>query len=295
MKQKLQLLFLGLVLIQLSSAENNPLVSIVPFTISQNGQIIIKACLNNKEFPARFCVETNGKNLLRSDKEDRLNYYNLHSDLEVTNIDTLVIGSCHFFNCSFRIANRLEKRGEFAFPDSILGTIGPELFKDKILQIDYAQKVIKISTSLDALNIPDSAFKIEFRDDRKSAGINLELQTKDFGSYDIAVDTRSPLGIHLFYSDLPSSQRKKHKDNFKHCAVKLDGVHNKTFVYYEPEIMSLNKLIQINNQPVWFSDFIPNSIGNAFLNQFRITLDFKEHLLYLEPITYKGKQMLSPL
>ena len=295
MKQKLKLLFLGLVLIQLSSAENDPEVSIVPFTVSKNGQIIITACINNTDLPARFYIETNGRNLLRSDQPDQLKYFCINTGDENTEIDSLAIGICHFLNCSFRIANRLENRGEYAFPDSVLGTLGPELFEDKILQIDYAQKVIRISTLLSALNIPDSAFRVEFKEDRKTAGINLELQTSDFGSHDVAVDTRSPLGIHLYYSDLSASQRKKNDDKFKHSAVKLDGYNNKTFVYYEQEIMSLDKIIQINNQPVWFSDFVPNSIGNAFLNQFRITIDFKEHMLYLEPITDKGIHMISPL
>ncbi|MFB6319786.1 hypothetical protein [Saccharicrinis sp. FJH54] len=294
MMQKLKLLLIGLVLIQLSFAENTE-VSIVPFTISQNGQIIITACINNKSFPAKFYIETNGQNLLRSDQSDRLRLVYINPDNEITTIDSVMIGTTLFKNSEFRIASKLEKRGIYAFPDSILGTLGPEIFENRILQIDFKAKVLKITDKVKLLQIPDSAFKMSFRDDRQTTGINLELQTEDFGTHDVAVDTRSPLGIHLYYSDLSSSQKKKHKDEFRHSAVKLDGIHNKTFVFFEPEPMSINKTIQINGQPVWLSDFIPNSIGNEFLNRFRVTIDFREHILYLEPVSIKGKQMLTPL
>ena len=295
MKQTLLLLLSGLVFIQLCSAESDTIVSIVPFSVGQNGQIIIRACVNNNNLPAKFYIETNGKNLLRSDHPDQLEAYSIKTGDEATEIDSLKIGSCLINNCTFRIANKLEKRGDYAFPDSILGTLGPELFDHKILHIDYNLKVIKIANTINALNVEDSTYKLYFKNDRKTTGINLELQTADFGSHEVAIDTRSPLGIHLYYSDLSSSLRKKHKQSFKYCAVKLDGISNKTFLYFEPEKMSLDKIIQINKQPVWFSDFVPNSIGNAFLNQFRVTIDFKKHILYLEPSTQEGKLMLSPL
>lgn len=276
-------------------SQNTETKTEIPFILSQTGQVIIEVKINDIDRPAYFYLETNGKNSLRSDQPGILNILNINSESMNTNIKTLRIGELIFQDEKFRIRSALEKRGKIAFPEPILGTIGPEMFKNKVIQLDFQHNKLIVANDKNAYDLSDSLFQTAFRNSLINHGVNLKFETNQFGVTELAIDTRSQLGIHLFYSDLSLHTKTKYKESFKWMDIPLDGKNKKTFAYYEPGDVYIEDAIIIKKQPVWFSDYMPNSIGNAFLMHFIVTIDFNENIIYFKPFTETGVETLSYL
>ena len=278
-----------------AEAQSTSTYTEVPFVLSQTGQIIVEAKINDSERPAFFYLETNGRNTLRKDQPQVLDYYNLAIDRGVTDIRKLTIGDLNFAFERFKVKSSLHQRGNIAFPDPILGTIGMELFQNKVIRIDFKNNKFIIAQSLDQFEFSDSTLRVGFRNSFVNKGVYLNIETRQFGENQIAIDTRSPLGVHLYYGDLSLNNKIRFKESFSTINFKLNGEDELPFLYYDPKVVYIEDDLQITNQGAWFSDYLPNCIGNAFLMNFIVTVDFKKNFIYFDPINQEGYNSLSSL
>lgn len=287
--------FFALLTFEKSNAQSDSSYTELPFKISQTGQIIIEVRINDKLPKALFYLETNGKNYIRSDQPENLELYGLNQDKQKTTIDSIQLGDFTYKKTNFHIHSSLEERGNIAFPSSIFGTINLSLFKKQVIQLNFSTKVLKITNHIEDVNISNNAKQLPFKCSLTNSAVSFGIDSKELGKRDIAIDTRSPLGIHFFYSDLTLLQRKKHKNSFKKRSYKLDGETPLNFAYTESYDLLSDNNLAINKQEILFSNYIPNSIGNGFLKHFIVTINFINNTLFFDPISSEGKTFFKTL
>ena len=254
------------------------------FIISQTGQIIIPVQINDSENTVYFYYESDGSLKLRNDRENILSELDVSVEKNNTIIEKVSIGGKVFYDVKFSIASNLVKRGRTAFPPVILGTIGNRLFDGMVVQIDFKNYMFRIAPTVKLLEVSDEAVKIPFRSSFATKSIALEVESRLWGTKELVIDTRSPVGIHYFFSDLNYNQRVKYGDSMKKVDFKLDGENPLLFgLYNDPELFIEDYWV-LKNETIWFSDYLANSIGNGFLQHFIVTIDFRNNMLYFEPI-----------
>jgi hypothetical protein len=264
-----------------------------PFIVSQTGQIIIQAQINNSSRDVYFYYETDGSHKIRKDQNHILSDLDVSVDEGNTLIEKLSIGGKDFYDVKFSFSSNLLKRGKLAFPPVILGTIGNRLFDGMVVQIDYKNYMFRIAPTHKLLNISDDAVKIPFRSSFATKAIALEVESRLWGTKELIIDTRSPVGIHYFFSDLNYNQRTKYGDSMKKVDFKLDGENPLLFGLYNDFELFIEDYWVLKNETIWFSDYLPNSIGNGFLQHFIVTVDFRNNMLYFEPIDKAVKNIDS--
>lgn len=279
----------------LTKAQNASFYTEIPFVISNTGQIIIETKINNYQRPAFFFLETNGSNILRADQPELLISYNIIDANNKVNIQSLELGNLNIPSATFRIKSSLHKRGEYAFPKHILGTLGMKNFNKKIIRLDFKNKKFIIAENLNQFEFSDSAIGIGFRNSFINYGIHFNIETRQFGKNEIAVDTRSPLGIHFFYNDLSANNKNWFKDLFTISLFPLNGRDPLPFRTYKSIDIFVEDDFQITDQTVFFSDYLPNCIGNDFLGNYIVTIDYKKNIIYFDPINQEGYDALSSL
>lgn len=268
-------------------------VNEVPFIISQTGQILVQAQINNHSNPTYFYIETSGQNMMRSDQNHILKKYGLDTLSGSFYIKEIRLGNMVFEAPKFKRRKRTENRGEYAFPPMVIGTLGPSFFKSYAVQFDFEKMILRLTKDVAHLAIPESAYSVMYRSSFRDLSISLEIDTRKFGEKSVYVSTRSPLGFHFYYSELSIAQKSKYLDLMKAYSFKLNGEDALTFRAYElDEIFIENELI-VKDQEVWFSDNISNSIGVNFLKNYIFTIDFPNRELYFEPINAEGEASMS--
>lgn len=294
MKTILQLvpIICSLFITTISSAQNKTYTEI-PFILSQTGQILVQASINNHSSTTYFFIEVSGKNMLRSDQPAILEKYNLDTTNRMILVDEIKIGDFVVKDTKFRKRSRLQKRGEYSFPPPVFGTLGPSFFKDKTIQFDFKTMKLRIADSVDPLSIPEDVFKIMYRSSFQNKSISLNIETRQFGDKDLIISTRSPLGVHLFYSELSPGQRSKYTDVMKRYKFRLNGEDELIFAAYDVDEIYVEHELIFNNQEIWFSDYLQNSIGINFLKNYVFTIDYKKQMLYFEPINDAGRNAIS--
>ncbi len=265
----------------------------VPFILSQTGQLLVEARVGNHTTPTYFLIEVSGKNLLRSDQPAVLEKYGLDTMSQSYVLNDIKIGDFSIKKTRFGKSNKLHKRGEISFPPPVIGTLGPTFFKKLAIQFDFKIMKLRIADSVDKLPIPKDAYRVMYRSSFINKSVALNLDTRRFGEREFIVSTRSPLGIHLFQSQLSPGLLSQYSNEIIPYKFSLNGEEDFLFSAYEtPEIFVEHELI-LKNQEIWLSDYMENSIGLGFLMNFVFTIDYKNQMLYFEPSNEAGKNSMS--
>lgn len=276
-----------------SAVSQHQKVTEVPFFISQTGSLIIQATINKNATPTYFYIETQGRNKLRADQTDILETLSLDVEKKKLNDISITLGGTEFPNQSFIVRNNLHKRGELAFPQMVLGTIGPEFFKNKVVQLDFSTSKMRISKSIDTFHFSDSLLSVAFRSSPINPAIYLEMECWELGKHTLALDTRSPLGVHIYAEELTIFQRERHRRTKKTFSMKLNGEDELIFRSFMVPDIYLEHELTLKNQEVFFSNHLTSGIGVNFLKHYIVTIDFNANNLYFDPITDLGKSMLK--
>lgn len=198
--------------------------------------------------------------------------------LQYGTLSSLTIGQLAFKNIAVGVQDLSFIRSTFPDQRKIYGIIGTNILRKAFWQIDYAKQTIKFSNTLENFHVPDNAYQIPMTP-KSAAGwgsnrIQLTINgvTDDFvfdtGSYGSFTANTSFLK-RLEHGDTPLEEIKltgqNHKRKFKLSTLKID-----TLEFQDLEI-SIEEKVEL-------------LIGNDFLEDYRVTIDWETNQLYLQPL-----------
>nr|WP_319400100.1 hypothetical protein [uncultured Carboxylicivirga sp.] len=268
-------------------------VTEIPYTQLPTGQLVIELYLDNIESPQLFIVETSGGNFIRNDINFRLNTLGIDTLKSNYTFNKVNIGGREFKKINFKSKLTLGKRSKFAFPDAIIGTVGPELFKDRIVQFDFNKQIIKIADSKTDLNLSETTPIVHFSNSFINKMPVFDIKPINHERQLVDIEVSIPLGINLAW--IGEAQRLKYTNltDMTPYRIKLDDIQ--TIDVFEMTIKELyfENSIVFYNVPISYCNEIRPIIGYQFLRNYITTFDFKNNLLYLQPNTLIGTNWLS--
>ncbi|MDH4470957.1 MAG: aspartyl protease family protein [Fluviicola sp.] len=140
----------------------------IPFEMRM-GLVVVKVNIEGKDYD--FMVDTGAPNVVTKELAADLNLkakverktgdsQGKKEVLQFAEMPEMLIGGVHFIETGAAIAD-LKRSNEIACLD-VDGFVGSNLMKEAVWQFDYERKVITISDSIDAFEIPATAFRIPF-------------------------------------------------------------------------------------------------------------------------------------
>ncbi|OFX83426.1 MAG: hypothetical protein A2W99_12550 [Bacteroidetes bacterium GWF2_33_16] len=270
----------------------NNSISKIPFEY-RLGLPIIKVSINGKSYD--FLFDTGAINVI-SEELSKIPGINTSfikivrdsqgakSKLKSVKIDSILIGNAAFSNISAVVAD-LSKSVEISCLH-IDGIIGSDLMKLAIWQIDYENQLITCTKDKSLLEIPKKHNTIKFKTTstgKQYVDIILENQVEK----SLTFDTGSNGG----YSCSKKTYKKLVKNNS--ILIKNLGYGSKNSGLYGRENPDTTFYVLINdfeignlalkNIPVQFKQNGSRTIGNEFLKNYRVIIDWKAREIILIP------------
>ncbi len=269
-------------------------VTTVPFIQLPTGQVLIEADLKGKAAKQYFVIETAGTNLIRRDMTQRLDFLGIDTTSSFAEFPEIQIGDMSFIGKNtFRLKKALGKRSEYAFPPSALGTLGAKFFRKKVLQLNYQTKTLVIADSRDELNISTTTPYVHFTQSFTNPVPVLGVRCAEASDYDVYLDVSLAIGINFPTIAMSAVTQNAGPDEKQTYKLSLDGEKNIHYTAIESPTVYLDSKITLSQVEITFTDELMPAIGNTFLANFICTIDFNDGILFLEPITDKGKEMLT--
>lgn len=181
------------------------------------------------------------------------------------------------------------------------GVLGNNIIKDAIWKIDYQNKVITLTDNIENFDLPKTATIVKFKTQEKHGyySPNVDIAINNKKRKGVKFDTGSNGGVNLplaYFSDKLDSTKSVEYYGIKSAALYGKG-QNKTYVDSKVNSLKIGDL-NLQNQWVTFNQNHP-LIGNKFLQNFKIIIDYSEHKIFLikekelanEPLTNFGFQL----
>lgn len=149
------------------------------------------------------------------------------------------------------------------------GIIGNNVMRKSKWQIDYVQKVIRISSKIENFKNLPTAKKIE-------------LNNKDWGLGYVAIELNNQK--HQFLFDLGSNGEFTANHSFVKFLKQKD-----TLLQQEKQTFPVGKIkigeIELNNKSITLEKRAGSLLGNAFFENYLLTIDWDKNILYLNQNT----------
>ena len=149
------------------------------------------------------------------------------------------------------------------------GIIGNNLMRKSKWQIDYVQKVIRISSKIENFKSLPTAKKIE-------------LNNKDWGLGYVAIELNNQK--HQFLFDLGSNGEFTANHSFVKFLKEKD-----TLLQQEKQTFPVGKIkigeIELNDKSITLEKRAGSLLGNAFFENYLLTIDWDKNILYLNQNT----------
>ena len=274
---------------ELTALTNNQSIKEIPFNFDY-GVPIIKATINDKEY--NFLFDTGMPTVL---SESISNELNLKSIRSIVGMDVngnrkqesyVIVNEIIVGGISFKKVETLTTDLRAGFEIGCLnldGVIGNNLIKNAIWEIDYKNKVIRITDNIDNFEIPENTNIIKFKTNAKkgyySPSIDVSVNKKE--KKGVKFDTGSNGGIKLplnFYSNVLDTNKSIEYYGKASAAIYGKG-ENKNYVDSKVNSIEIGDL-QLQNQIVTFDENFP-TIGNEFLKNYKIIITYDENKIYM--------------
>lgn len=286
---------IGIFLISLFSSKGIAEVTEVPFFELPTGQLVLKVELSGIEGEQLFVLEIAGANFLRKDMNYRLHALGIDTLKQSVEFETLNLNGCKLAeNNQFRIKKKLGKRNDYVFPNAMLGTIGPAVFKNKVLQVNYNNHILYIADAADELTISDKAQKISFTTSLINPSPIMQVEAVGFGTQLVSLDFSLPISLNLHWSNVEGRAKYWQSTDFNTIQTKIYGENFMVLKHYRFDELYVNREISIYNVGVTFSDKVIACFGHSFLEQMVTTIDFDEGYIYFDPSTEEAEQLFTP-
>ncbi|WP_378185007.1 retropepsin-like aspartic protease [Aquimarina sp. W85] len=194
-------------------------------------------------------------------------------------IDTITVGTIKF-NSIGAIAMEL-KFAKTKFCNTVHGIIGSTLMKKSKWQIDYKNKVIRLTDTISKLRVPETATMLTLKLSAKKWGTETIAVNIDGYESDFNFDTGN--GRAAFVSN--PKLHKKNLKKYKKDRVAYGFKNSKNDEYrIRVSAMDIGEL-HIENQLVTLEHSVGNRqlMGNLFLENYTVTIDWESHKVYLDP------------
>lgn len=266
----------------------------VPFIQLPTGQILVEVDLMGKAEKQYFIIETSGTNLIRGDMNQRLDLLGIDTTSAFLKFPEIKIGQMSFTHKNnFRAKKALGKRSEYAFPPSVLGTLGPKFFGKKVLQFDFQKKILKITDTRDELELAENTPYVYFTQSFTNAVPVIDVQSAEISDCDVYLNVSLAMGINFPVSAMSTVVQYAGNDEKKTYQISLDGKKHIVYTAIEAPKIYLNNEVTLSNIEITFTDELMPAIGNSFLQHFLTTIDFNDGILFLAPSTEKGREMMA--
>lgn len=257
------------------------------------GLIFLNVQIEGNDY--RFLLDSGSSNVISKDLAEKLNLQvvsnsdledsqNAASEVEFTTIGNIKIGELDYLNTGAAIID-LNASEDIACL-KIDGLIGANLMKKSIWKIDYQNKLIQLTNSVDSVKIPSSSKKVPFFTELTGSPIidvlvdgteekNVILDLGSNGGFSLSMETyRALLNDHPSVSQISSY-------GVSSSVLNDSNELNARFYDVFPEEVSFGE-VEVNNLKISFSENEHTStIGSAFLENFEVILDWSDYELIL--------------
>lgn len=263
--------------------------------------IIIPVEIRGKTF--RFLFDTGAPNVLSEElfrelalpvvRKGRVKDSNRQAQkLIFTRLDEITIAGVKFRNTGALVAN-LNAALEISCLE-IDGIIGANLMKEAAWQIDYAAQTLRLADSLpDLLANRDSAWVLPFNTSSQFTP-KITLQIGGQTVEDITFDSGS--GGHLV-AKLDTWEKLSEKPpHYKMVGLGAAGLYGRVidsvYIALTPDIRAGEQAL--GSAIVNFGQKSSKKIGNQFLGDFIVTIDWAENRIYLQPRGNERQSLQGP-
>src|SRR3990167_167376 len=278
-------------LLKQGDVEQPSFTSEIPFEMRM-GLVVVKVNINGKDYD--FMVDTGAPNLVTKELAAELNLkpkverrtgdsQGKKEVLEFAEMPEMLIGGVHFIEMGAAIAD-LKRSNEIACLDAD-GFVGANLMKEAVWQFDYERKVITISDTISAFEIPADAYRIPFTPAASSTPL-IDI------TYDGETDKRVTFdtGSNGFFNGSPTIRKSLQSTGKLTNSVVAYGA-NSSGLYGMGDgdslylsMVSETKLgnLTVPEQVVSFGSGA-RTIGTKFLKHYRVIIDWSAKEIILIP------------
>src|SRR3989344_1654138 len=278
-------------LLKQCDVEQPSFTSEIPFEMRM-GLVVVKVNINGKDYD--FMVDTGAPNLVTKELAAELNLkpkverrtgdsQGKKEVLEFAEMPEMLIGGVHFIEMGAAIAD-LKRSNEIACLDAD-GFVGANLMKEAVWQFDYERKVITISDTISAFEIPADAYRIPFTPAASSTPL-IDI------TYDGETDKRVTFdtGSNGFFNGSPTIRKSLQSTGKLTNSVVAYGA-NSSGLYGMGDgdslylsMVSETKLgnLTVPEQVVSFGSGA-RTIGTKFLKHYRVIIDWSAKEIILIP------------
>jgi hypothetical protein len=248
----------------------------------ERGTIFIDISINKRVFNFLFSTARHS-----SISNELINLYDFKSIKNETfyTINEIKIGNSVFKKINAKPLNTEES---FGFKCSKLdGIIGSDFLSKLIWRIDYKNKVIIFSESIDNFKFSNNVKKINFITTKNNYTpiISLNINSLKYDNVKISIGSNST--INLTNKNFEDSIVKY--KNVKYIGTERFSAKSKSILFTEtcvliPDIKTQN--YSLGKNMIVFSENENAFIGNSILKDYQVTIDWKNNILYLDNYTF---------
>jgi len=268
------------------------------------GLIILKVSIADNEYD--FLFDTGAANVVTKELAKKLGLAAVseqkiddsqgnNNNLGFVTIEQIDIGEINFLNTGAAIAD-LNSSSAFACL-KIDGIIGANLMKKAIWKIDYKNQVITITNSIDALSIPETAYKVQFSQELTGTPL-ININLNGIVAKDVTIDSGSNRNIKLakqdFYNLANTMPSLPKLTSFGNSSYGLYGIgkNDSTFTTIVPQV-SLGDIL-LKNTIVKFKGKSTSIIGNKFFKNYDLIFNwFNNEIYFIEKEEYRNSTLFS--
>ena len=278
-------------LLKQGDVEQSSFKAEIPFEMRM-GLVVVKVNINGKDYD--FMVDTGAPNVVTKELAAELNLkakverktgdsQGKREVLEFTEMPEMLIGGVHFIEMGAAIAD-LKRSNEVACLN-VDGFVGANLMKEAVWEFDYQRKVITVSDSISAFEIPADAYRIPFTPAASSTPL-IDISYEGVTDEKVTFDT----GSNAYFNSSPSMRKTlQGKGKLTHSVIGyganssgLYGMGDGDSLYNS--MVSETKLgnLTIPEQVVAF-DKGARTLGTKFLQHYRVIIDWSTKEIILIP------------
>ena len=263
----------------------------IPFEFIDN-QIILQVEINDNFYP--FIFDT-GNDLTSIDlslldqidyKSNNVNYTisdasNIARTNEYLSINKLSIGGIEFKNIGAQTTDFSHFKQVNAC-NHYVGIIGSNLMRKAKWEIDYQNKILKITDNIENFIIPEDAITFKTNSGNYgSADIKISInEIEGKFTFDTGYSGFIHAGMELF-DRINATKKINYKKRTGINSMNAHGFTTSTIYKSRIEKIEVGN-IKLSAQIVDFEDNRSKLLGNAFFKHFLITLDWENEIIYLQ-------------
>lgn len=255
---------------------------------SDRGYIYIKLKVKGIEGLHYFLLDINGRNFLRKDKIDLLNPDIDPKSNAYLKFEEVEYAGEKWRNQSFRLMNAKRHFGSDMMPDSVIGGIGYKFLRNYCWQINYRDKKLLFNKKGDQFSFNKDVLVFHAYSTLIDKSVSLYLSLNHEPDERFVLSTAWPLGICMSPETLGNPSIGLH-GNGKVIYPQLRSMEEVEVYSYVVEDIIINEQISFRKMNISVSGRFESIIGNDFLKNFIVTIDWNKQKVFLEPYDHFEK------